>query len=450
MPHVALVGSHIAQSLSPMIHQVYGEALGSYTYGLAQVSHTSAFNELLASRKYSGFNVTMPYKKHALQLAETASQLARDTGSANTLIRTADDAWYAENTDVFGVIWMLNRLCQQAWSRSAADVLRTKTVAILGAGGAAQAASCALHMLNAHPVMIPHQSDTYDKQLIDLDSKTPISALINATPVGMSNDSFTQRLDSPVSFETLTSLHHLQLVGDMIYAPLRTRLLTMAHELKLPALGGISMLAAQAYASALYFSGTISPADSSSLLTLCSTEDATNLIDCAIDRVVSQKRAVALIGMPGVGKSTIGALLAKHCAMPFIDTDEVYRQTYREAPEETIERFGETVFREREAEVVAGIAKTHAVVAYGGGVPERCDNRCNLASNALVIYIKRPLSALSYEGRPISLRDGVETLFERRHPLYQSICDVELTAGATADDTARTISELLTKNPPVF
>jgi shikimate dehydrogenase len=136
VPQAAVVGQPISHSLSPVLHRAAYAALSldDWSYTAVECDETG-FPELLRG-DWAGLSVTMPCKRAALAGADRASSLARDVGAANTVVRR-DDGWYADNTDVGGIIGAL----------AEAGVTSGLGAVILGAGGTAQAALAALREL---------------------------------------------------------------------------------------------------------------------------------------------------------------------------------------------------------------------------------------------------------------------------------------------------------------
>ncbi|UJH70988.1 hypothetical protein [Ornithinimicrobium sp. INDO-MA30-4] len=100
-----VVGSPIAHSLSPVLHRAAYQALGldGWTYSRTEVVAGDLSRHVADLPAHQvGLSVTMPGKPEAVALASEVSQVARQTGAANTLIATAN-GWFAENTDVVGV-----------------------------------------------------------------------------------------------------------------------------------------------------------------------------------------------------------------------------------------------------------------------------------------------------------------------------------------------------------
>lgn len=138
----AVLGSPIAHSLSPVIHQAAYSYLGlpwRYTAHDVGEDALAAFVEGLDAR-WRGLSLTMPLKQVALRVADDASDLARTVGAANTLIRAEDGTWVADNTDVGGARAALrergvdspNDVCLWGGGATAASILTA--LAFMNAG----------------------------------------------------------------------------------------------------------------------------------------------------------------------------------------------------------------------------------------------------------------------------------------------------------------------------
>jgi len=139
--------------------------------------------------------------------------------------------------------------------------------------------------------------------------------------------------------------------------------------------------------------------------------------------------AVALVGLPGAGKSAVGRRLAQRLQLPFIDSDHVIEDRIGCSIRDYFEREGEARFRDLEQAVVAELASTpHGVVATGGGAVLREVNRAQLRANFHVIYlrsapedlfrrlrhdVKRPLLQVA---DPLG---RLRELYDARDPLYR-------------------------------
>ena len=142
-----MLGSPVAHSLSPALHQAGYRALGldDWTYGMVEVGEEAlpGFVAGLDS-SWRGLSLTMPLKRACLVVADEVSDLAAEVGVGNTLTRLGDGRWHADNTDIGGIVDAL----RPHW-----DVLWT-SAAILGAGATALSAVYALRELGVRKVTI--------------------------------------------------------------------------------------------------------------------------------------------------------------------------------------------------------------------------------------------------------------------------------------------------------
>lgn len=155
-----------------------------------------------------------------------------------------------------------------------------------------------------------------------------------------------------------------------------------------------------------------------------------------------KKRNIYLVGLMGAGKTTIGKVLARRLSYSFIDSDHEIAQRTGVSVPTIFEIEGEEGFRKREAQIIAEIAAldTH-VVATGGGVVLRPENRQLLLSSGLVVYLNVPLHTL-YErtrhdkNRPLlQVQDPLQKLKElhvQRDPLYREVADIVVSGSRIA------------------
>ncbi|NQU36629.1 MAG: shikimate dehydrogenase [Actinobacteria bacterium] len=145
----AVLGSPIGHSLSPTLHRAAYEVLGlGWRYDAFDVdeSHLRGFlDEVRADPAWVGLSLTMPLKEQALSLADTASEVARATQAANTLI-VGDGRLHADNTDPTGITWALARA-------GIADLHGHQPV-VMGAGATARSAIAAVASLGATDAIV--------------------------------------------------------------------------------------------------------------------------------------------------------------------------------------------------------------------------------------------------------------------------------------------------------
>ena len=148
--------------------------------------------------------------------------------------------------------------------------------------------------------------------------------------------------------------------------------------------------------------------------------------------------------MPGAGKTSCGKRLARMLGRPFVDIDEAILADTGRGAAQIIQEDGEDAFRRIETEVTASYCKRSGmVIACGGGVVTRPQNRDLLRQNGRVVLVDRPLDKLSDKGRPVSQAKGVERLAAERMHLYHEWADVILRCTGSAQSDAELVKELL-------
>jgi len=141
----AVLGSPISHSLSPALHRAAYRALGlsTWLYDAHEVQKP-ALQGFVASlgAEWAGLSLTMPLKEAAFAVADEVSDLARDVGAINTLVRRQDGGWKGENTDVYGVSQALRE----------AGCVRVSSSLVLGSGATARSVVAALASLGCQQV----------------------------------------------------------------------------------------------------------------------------------------------------------------------------------------------------------------------------------------------------------------------------------------------------------
>lgn len=163
---------------------------------------------------------------------------------------------------------------------------------------------------------------------------------------------------------------------------------------------------------------------------------------------------VVLIGMMGSGKTTIGRLLAEKTGMEFIDLDELIERRADMTIAELFQTYGEDYFRDLESQVLEEIASTrHAVIATGGGIVKRAENRQRLRDLGLVVWLDAPAEVLAERigddpNRPLLSRSQplkkLTQLLHERRPLYAETSHIHLdtTEHTPEEIVARILDEL--------
>jgi shikimate kinase len=139
-------------------------------------------------------------------------------------------------------------------------------------------------------------------------------------------------------------------------------------------------------------------------------------------------RPVALVGLMGAGKTTVGRRLAAALRLPFLDADEEIERAAGLTIQEIFARHGEADFRRGERQVIARLLnKPPHILATGGGAFMDADTRALMKQKAISVWLKAPLDVLMRrverrEGRPL-LRQGdpqavMQRLMDERYPIY--------------------------------
>lgn len=166
---------------------------------------------------------------------------------------------------------------------------------------------------------------------------------------------------------------------------------------------------------------------------------------------MEQKTNIILIGMPGVGKSTIGVILAKVLGYSFLDADLLIQEQEGKLLREIIEEKGTDGFIEVENRVNASIRADRAIIATGGSVVYGKEAMEHLKEIGRVVYLKVSYAILEkrladIKGRGVVLKEGqtLETLFEERSKLYEQYADIEVSEeGLDVEQTVEKLVEAL-------
>ncbi|MBR6708846.1 MAG: shikimate kinase, partial [Clostridia bacterium] len=166
-----------------------------------------------------------------------------------------------------------------------------------------------------------------------------------------------------------------------------------------------------------------------------------HMITETLNAITAQCENIVLIGMPGCGKSTVGALLADMLGRELVDTDaEIVAREGRSIPE-IFAAEGESGFRAIEKEVVADVGRRRGlIIACGGGAVLDPANRIALRQNGRIYRLLRPLEALATDGRPLSATpERLQQLAREREPIYTAMADLSVDNIAAPEQAARTI-----------
>ena len=400
-----LLGRTLGHSYSPAIHA----QLGDYEYALYE-KEPEELEDFLLHGDFTGMNVTIPYKKAVVAYCAQLSAKARALGSVNTLLRRADGTLYGDNTDYDGFSSMV-RL-------SGVDVQGKKAL-VLGSGGASVTVCAVLRSLGAEVVVISRHGEY---NYVNLNLQADAAIIANTTPVGMYPHNGVSPLD-------LKAFPACEVVFDIVYNPERTALMLQAESLGIPAYGGLHMLVGQAKrASEIWQDKTI-------------PDSETTRIEALLRR---DTRNIALIGMPGCGKSTVAEALGKALGREVCDSDARIVELAGMSIPEIFATQGEDAFRAYETQAIAELAKRSGIIlATGGGCVTRAENYPLLHQNSTIIWLQRDISALPTDGRPLSQTGKLEAMYDLRRPLYEHFADAIIDNNGSVEDTLAAIKEVL-------
>ena len=258
-----VVGRPVAHSLSPLLHNAWlaaGGIDGVYVAFAPDALGFERFANGMRGGAIRGVNVTVPFKKAALKVADRATPRAQAAGAANVLLFEPDGRTLADNTDGLGLLAAFAAQAPQ-WKANAGPVT------VLGAGGAARGAVAALLEHGAPRVFVLNRTlgnadtlaDAMGARVVALPlnhapgALKEATAVINATTVGLNNEG---EMDIPLNLTRETTV-----VMDMVYKPLETGLLRQARALGRPTVDGLEMLLGQARPSFEMFYGQSPPVD---------------------------------------------------------------------------------------------------------------------------------------------------------------------------------------------
>lgn len=404
-----LIGEKLPHSFSAMVHG----AIGGYDYELKEL-HREELEAFITAKEFCGINVTVPYKEQVIPYLDKIDPLAAEIGAVNTVVNR-DGVLYGYNTDISGMLSLIERMGLE---------LKGKKVLVLGTGGTSKtAAAAAKHLEAATVIKVSRRGKdgavSYEEAVT---KHTDAEIIINTTPCGMYPDNESVPID--LSFFT-----KLEGVADVIYNPLRSRLVREAKRLGVVAEGGLYMLVKQALlASELFFD----------------TEYGEDTTCKVFSNVITSKENIVLSGMPSSGKTTVGTLLSRLTGRELYDTDKYLEAKHGMSVPDMFSRYGEPKFRDMEAEAVKELSvKNGVIIATGGGAVMRAESADALKQNGRIYFLDRPLAELiPTDDRPMSrTREALEQRYNERYDTYLSTADEVIKVKGTPTDVALSITE---------
>ncbi|MFC6636167.1 shikimate dehydrogenase [Sulfitobacter sp. JBTF-M27] len=248
IPLAGVIGSPIAHSKSPQLHRHWLKTYGIEGYYIPMDVVAQDLEEVVRTLPKMGFvgvNVTIPHKEAILSIADLVTDRAILIGAANTLIFRKDGKIHADNTDGYGFLENLKTGAPN-WTP------KSGPAAVLGAGGAARAVIASLLDAGVPEIMLSNRTRVRAEKLkSDFGSRVRIfdwvqagnmlanaALVVNTTSLGM--------IGKGEMRVPLDGLRKESVVTDLVYAPLKTKLLEAAEEAGCVTVDGLGMLLHQA------------------------------------------------------------------------------------------------------------------------------------------------------------------------------------------------------------
>jgi shikimate dehydrogenase len=267
MKRLCVIGDPVGHSLSPVIHNAALEHLGlqdDYAFERVKVARNELadFVARLRKNEFAGVSVTMPHKTSILPMLDRLSEEARLIGAVNTVVPKGCEL-VGHNTDGAGCVRALE---------AAGVKVHGRTVAVLGAGGAARAIAVSLALERARKIFIINRTLAAAEDIVEIIRKIQISdaeavclgsmqaalaesnVLVNATPVGMSG----------ADTETIVPkglIRRNMDVFDIVYEPMETQLIKDAKKAGNRTIPGSEMLLHQGALQFKLFTDQDAPLD---------------------------------------------------------------------------------------------------------------------------------------------------------------------------------------------
>ena len=151
-----------------------------------------------------------------------------------------------------------------------------------------------------------------------------------------------------------------------------------------------------------------------------------------LENKIMSKSNIILIGMPGTGKSTLGALLAESLYKSFVDTDALIESISGLPIQQSLDQLGNEAYGRLEHQALMGIDQGNLVIATGGSAVYQTQAMHYLKNNAIVIHLSASFGTLNqriknFDSRAIVMDENMNfsDLYAQRMPLYQAIADIE-------------------------
>ena len=154
-----------------------------------------------------------------------------------------------------------------------------------------------------------------------------------------------------------------------------------------------------------------------------------------------KRRNITLIGMPGAGKSTVGIILAKNCALGFIDTDVLIQINRQETLQTILDKSGYMALRDAEEAEILKLNIENHVIATGGSAVYSLKGMKHLLSMSTVVFLEISIKqvrnrVLNIDSRGIARAkdQSLEELYEERQELYRRYAQITVNANEISQE----------------
>ncbi|MBR5970796.1 MAG: shikimate dehydrogenase [Lachnospiraceae bacterium] len=433
-----LIAHPAGHSMSPLLHNSLAARMGInmhyQAFDVAPENLRAALNGADALG-FLGLNITVPYKEEVLPLLSHVDEEARRLGAVNTLYRSPGrEGFFGTNTDILGL--------KDAFDTTGVS-LKGRKLIVIGAGGAARSVCTMLVRENVAEIWLLNRTkeraeelaadllettgfdrvhvlalDEYDKIPVLPDEKYDCC---QCTSVGMYPYTEHSPVEDPAFFERIEG------VLDVIYRPVETKFLKLARKAGAKTYNGLKLLMCQAVrAFELWHNCKVPP-------------EIFDEVFAGLERTLSHKTSIALIGFMGSGKTTVSRLLAERLGEQRLDSDSEIERRVNTTVRDIIAVRGEGAFRAIETRILrelAGEEREPFVLSTGGGVPMKEENRAILHEIGTVIWLKT-----SPEEIYRRLKDDDSRPLLQTGDKYQTIVDM---GNARAEDYGTAADVIIT------
>lgn len=453
--YIGIFGNPIKHTLSPVIHDTISMALNLNERYIP--FHIEDNLNLAVKDAYDrgilGLNITVPHKQSVMEYLVEVDEAAKAIGAVNTLVRTKK-GYAGYNTDMPGLARAIE---------SEGVSLENKKIIILGAGGAARAAVYMCIKYGAKKVYIINRTvenarriaddmkaafcmyDSHDKKskcpeiyavAAEKFQEIPIDKyiFIQCTSVGLHEGDGLPVVDD-------AEFYRMALFGvDLIYNPAKTPFIKLLETLGIKNMNGLKMLLYQGIMSNELWNKKIVDKD---------TTDKVYRALCAA--VYGTGNNIVLVGYMGSGKTTIGKYISRELGYEFIDTDEYIMKKEGLTVNDIFAKKGEEYFRTLETDAIRELGNSlhNTVIATGGGLPMRDENRRLIKALGTVYYLKTGADTIfrrisGNEDRPLLMCENpyerICSMLNERESAYLCSADVVIyTDNKSVKDVAKEI-----------